>query len=221
MTQSDRVRVWDAPTRLFHWLIVFFFALSWWSAENHKMEWHYWSGSIMVGLIIFRVIWGLIGGSTARFASFVRSPMSVVGYLRSKHPEGRAPGHNPLGAYSVIAMLAMLILQVGTGLFAGDTDGLESGPLSPLVSFDQTQLAATIHGISFNVLLVLIGLHIVAIIYYTLVRKHGLVRAMITGADAGIDASKGSLVPAPLWRLALSLLIAAGLAWWISKGAPF
>jgi cytochrome b len=221
MIQPDRVRVWDIPTRLFHWLIVLFFAVSWWSAENHEMERHYWSGSIMLGLILFRLIWGVIGGSTARFASFVRSPGAVFAYLRSKESGGRAAGHNPLGAYSVIAMIAMLVLQVGTGLFAGDTDGLESGPLSPLVSFDQTQLAADIHGISFNILLALIGLHILAILYYTLVRKHGLLRAMITGADVGIDAGKSSLAPAPFWRLGLALLIAAGLAWWISKGMPF
>lgn len=221
MIQSDRVRVWDVPTRLFHWLIVFFFAVSWWSVENHAMDWHYWSGSIMVGLILFRLIWGVVGGSTSRFATFVRSPGAVFTYLRSKAPERRAAGHNPLGAYSVVAMLAMLVLQVGTGLFAGDTDGLESGPLNYLISFDQGQLAADIHEISFNILLGLIGLHILAILYYTLVRKHGLLRAMITGADAGIDAAKGSLVPAPLWRLGLALLIAAGLAWWISKGMPF
>lgn len=220
MASTNRTPVWDIPTRLFHWLIVLFFLVSWQSAETHAMERHYWSGSIMVGLVLFRLIWGVIGSSTARFSSFVRSPGHVLAYIRSDGSAGRAPGHNPLGAYSVIAMLVLLATQVGTGLFAGDTDGLESGPLNYLVSFDQGQTAADIHEISFNLLLALVGLHILAILYYTLVRKHGLLRAMITGGDAGIDPGKGSLVPAPLWRLALALLIAAGLAWWISKGAP-
>lgn len=221
MAQTDRVRVWDAPTRLFHWLIVFFFAVSWWSAENHEMEWHFWSGSIMIGLILFRLIWGVIGGSTARFSSFVRSPGKVIGYLRADAGAGRAAGHNPLGAYSVIAMLVLLVVQVGTGLVSSDTDGLYPGPLNHLVSYETSELTTEIHEISFNILLALIGLHILAILFYTVVRKHGLLRAMITGADAGIDASKGSLVPAPPWRLGLALLIAAGLAWWISKGMPF
>ena len=189
------------------------------SAESHAMDWHYWSGSIMVGLIVFRLIWGVIGGSTARFTSFVRSPGSAFAYLRSD--AARAPGHNPLGAYSVIAMLALLVVQVGTGLFAGDTDGLESGPLSYLVSFDQTQTAAEIHETSFNLLLALVGLHILAVLYYTVVRKHGLIRAMITGRDAGVDPGNGALVPAPLWKLALAVTVAAALAFWITKGAPF
>jgi cytochrome b len=217
MTSQDRTPVWDIPTRLFHWLITFFFAVSWWSAENNAMDWHYWSGSIMLGLILFRLIWGVIGGSTARFASFVRSPAAVIHYLRSSKAEARAPGHNPLGAYSVVVMLAFLVVQIGTGLFAGDTDGLESGPLSYLVSFDQTQLAAQIHRFSFNILLGLLALHVLAITYYTLVRRHGLIRAMITGRDAGIDAAKGVLIPAPLWRLAVAAGIAASLAWWITQ----
>lgn len=221
MANTDRVRVWDAPTRLFHWLIVFFFAVSWWSAENHEMEWHFWSGSIMIGLIVFRLIWGVIGGSTARFSSFVQSPGKVIGYLRSSGGAGRAAGHNPLGAYSVIALIVLLVVQVGTGLVSSDTDGLYPGPLNHLVSYEQSELATSIHEFSFNILLALVGLHILAILFYTVIRKHGLLRAMITGADAGIDASKGSLVPAPLWRLGLALLIAAGFAWWISKGMAF
>lgn len=221
MAQTDRVRVWDIPTRLFHWLIVFVFTFSWWSAENHEMEWHFWSGSIALGLILFRLIWGVIGGSTARFTYFVRSPRKVVGYLRSNPAEGRAAGHNPLGAYSVIALLALLVLQVGTGLISSDTDGLYPGPLNHFVTYETSELATSIHEISFNLLLILIGLHILAILFYTGVRKHGLLRAMITGADAGIDASNGALIPAPLWRLGLAMLIAAGLAWWISKGNGF
>lgn len=218
MKLAESIRVWDVPTRLFHWLVVLSFVVSWRSAESHAMEIHYISGTVMLGLILFRLIWGVIGGSTARFASFVRSPARVIAYLQTSDDAGRAPGHNPLGAYSVIAMIAMLVLQVGTGLFAVDTDGLESGPLSYLVDFDQGRLAAGIHEISFNVLLVLIGLHVVAILYYTFVRKHRLVQAMITGGDKGVDPTKGPLVPAPLWAFALAVLVAGGIAWWIGFG---
>ena len=129
MSAARAVKVWDIPTRLFHWLLVALFAFSWWSAENDEMAWHYRSGIVLVSLLVFRVIWGFVGGSTARFARFVKSPGKVLAYLRQ---QDAAPplGHNPVGGYSVVALLLALIVQTGTGLFATDIDGLESGPLS-------------------------------------------------------------------------------------------
>ena len=128
------MRVWDLPTRLVHWLVVLGVALSWWTGETGRLEWHRWSGYGLLGLVAFRIYWGFFGSSTARFRQFLRGPRTVIGYLRGAWPP--APGHNPLGALSVLALLALLATQIVLGLFAVDVDGIESGPLSLYVSFD-------------------------------------------------------------------------------------
>lgn len=215
-SQNSTTRVWDAPTRLFHWALVGLFAFSWWSAENGEMEWHLLSGTAMLGLILFRLVWGVIGGSTARFSGILRSPVAALEYVRGKAPP-RA-GHNPLGGYSVIAMLLLLVTQVGTGLFAVDVDGIESGPLSPLVSFDQGRQASAIHELSFNLLLALIGLHILTIIFYRVARRRNLVIPMITGSDAELPSGTRPLAPAPVWRFVVAAAAAAGVAWWTGQG---
>ena len=182
------------------------------------MDWHRVSGITVLGLLVFRLIWGLIGGSTARFANFVKTPGHLAAYVRGKLPDGSAAiGHNPLGAYSVVALLATLVVQVGSGLFAVDVDGLESGPLSYLVSFDRGRFAAHVHAISFNVLLGLIALHIAAIAWYRL-RGRNLLLPMLTGRDAAMPSGSESLRAAPLLHLAAATAIAAGLASWIGSG---
>lgn len=216
MNKAPPVRVWDLPTRLFHWSIVILIGMSWWSAENHAMDWHRIFGLIALGLILFRLIWGLIGGSTARFSSFLRSPRSVISYLGSNSP--RRAGHNPLGGYSVIAMLLVIALQIGTGLFAVDVDGIESGYLSHLVSFDQGRLAAEIHEISFNVLLALIGLHILAVLFYLVIRRRNLVAPMVTGTDSQIETADGALVSAGPVKFVVAAGLATGIAWWAGTG---
>src|SRR3954466_14244874 len=105
-----RVRVWDLPTRLGHWLMVAGFALSWWTAESGRLEWHRWSGYALLGLVVFRLYWGFFGGSTARFGNFVRGPRAMLDYACGRLAP--APGHNPLGALSVLALLALLLVQV-------------------------------------------------------------------------------------------------------------
>lgn len=216
MNKAPPVRVWDLPTRLFHWSIVVLIGMSWWSAENHAMDWHLTFGLIAFGLILFRLIWGLVGGSTARFASFFRPPGSAISYLRSNAP--RRAGHNPIGGYSVIAMILVMVLQVGTGLFAVDVDGIESGYLSHLVSFDQGRIAAAIHEISFNVLLALIGLHILAILFYLVIRRRNLIGPMITGTDRQIETADGALVSAGPVKFVVAAGLAAGIAWWAGTG---
>ncbi len=165
----------------------------------------------------FRLIWGLVGGSTARFASFVRPPERVVEYMRGAEHSRRA-GHNPVGGYSVLAMLLLLALQVASGLFATDVDGLASGPLSYMVSFDQGRGAAALHELSFNVLLAVIGLHVVAILFYLFVRRRNLVRPMITGAGEGGEGEGGALVPARPIVLVAAIALSGALAWWTSTG---
>jgi cytochrome b len=170
-------------------------------------------------LLAFRLIWAFVGSSTARFANFVRAPAAVLAYLRKPRDSAHAPGHNPLGGYSVIAMLLVLCVQVGTGLFSVDVDGIESGPLSYLVSFDLGRTAAAIHHVSFTALQVLVVLHLLAIVYYRL-RGRRLILPMLTGRDPQLVSGSGEMVEAGAVRAAIALAAALLLGWWVSAGAP-
>jgi cytochrome b len=210
-----KVPIWDLPTRLFHWALAGLVGFSWWTAETHRDDLHIWSGMAVLTLLIFRILWGFVGASTARFRNFVRGPRAVFGYLRG---EWRGIGHNPLGAISVIALLGLLIVQVGLGLISSDEDGLVEGPLAPLVSYATSDWAADLHEALFNVLLVLIGLHIAAILLYRL-RGKRLIGPMLTGrgaAEPGMEPMRRGKA----WVALLCLLIAIGITRWIIAGAP-
>lgn len=213
------MKVWDLPTRLFHWLIVLLIGFSWWSAETGHLDWHYRSGLTALILLLFRLLWGFIGSSTARFSNFLRSPASVLAYLRRPKDSVHAPGHNPFGGYSVIGMLLVLTVQVGTGVFAVDVDGIESGPLSYMVSFDQGRVAAAAHHLSFTALQILIALHLLAIIYYR-IRGRRLIMPMVTGRDAQLQEGAGEITGGGAVRAVLALGVALLLGWWVSAGAP-
>jgi cytochrome b len=213
------MRVWDLPTRLFHWLIALLVGVSWWSAENGVMDWHTRSGLAALVLLVFRLLWGLFGSSTARFVSFVRSPAAVVAYLRRPKGSAHTLGHTPLGGYSVIIMLLTLCVQVGTGLLAVDVDGIESGPLSYLVSFDQGRVAARVHHISFTALQVLVALHVLAIFCYR-IRGRRLILPMLTGHDPQVVASSTEPSGGGAIRFMLAIAAALAVGWWINAGAP-
>ncbi len=218
MTKSGlRQFVWDVPTRLFHWLLVGLIGFSWWSAETRHMDWHQLSGLTVCGLLIFRILWGLFGASTSRFRHFVRGPRAVWSYLRGRSPG--TVGHNPLGGWSVVALLLTLLAQVASGLLAVDVDGIESGPFSYLVDFEQGRLAAQIHAISFNILLGLVGLHVLAILFYLIARRRNLTAAMITGFQKAHATGSVVVTQARWWSLALVVAAGALLSWWIGRGA--
>lgn len=216
-----RQKVWDAPTRLVHWLFVFCVAFSWWTVENDRMDWHYWSGLTLLGLLVFRIYWGFAGPETARFAQFVKGPGAVLGYLpKLLKPNYRAAfGHNPLGALSVVAILGALITQVSLGLFASDTDGLESGPLSRYVSYEVSKDAGDLHEDFFNVLLVLIGLHIAAIVFYLVIKRTNLIGPMFTGkrSAANAEGPAAGIAPVPLWRFAIGVALALAAVWLVVR----
>lgn len=212
-------RVWDAPTRIVHWLFVVLVVLSWWTADTGRMEWHRWSGYTLSGLVIFRIYWGLVGSSTARFSQFVRGPRAIASYLRGGWTV--ATGHNPLGALSVVALLALLATQVTLGLFAVDVDGIESGPLSTFVSFETGRAAASWHEDIFNVLMVLILVHIVAVIYYVFFRKQPLVAAMIHGKRDYAEPQPPPMRSASVVRLLLGIVLAVALTWWVARAFQF
>lgn len=185
----NKVRVWDLPTRLFHWLLAIsvFGALITQYLGGTAMEWHFKFGYVALGLVIFRLIWGLIGPRYARFMSFVRSPRAIAAYLRGL---GASPalGHNPLGALSVLAMLGVVLVQAGTGLFSNDEISAQ-GPLAKFIDEGLSGQISEFHGeVSGTLIYVLIGLHLAAIAFYRLRKKQHLVGPMISG-DQLLDAS--------------------------------
>jgi cytochrome b len=189
---TSNTRIWDLPIRVFHWSLVGLFAFSWWSAENHQLDWHRLSGYTLLALLLFRLVWGVIGSSTARFSHFVVRPAAALAYGRQflQRPGPHWDGHNPMGGWSVVALLTLLGVQVTTGLFSVDTDGLESGPLARFVSFGVGRALAEVHEISFNLLLALTGLHIGAVLLYRFYKKQDLTKPMLTGhAEHPLTAS--------------------------------
>lgn len=218
---STSVRLWDLPVRLVHWSFVALMPALWWTAEKGNLGLHLKLGLVMLGLVVFRILWGLFGSSTARFASFVRGPAEIREFLVASR-SGTAPpvvGHNPLGALSVIALLGLLALQVGLGTVAQDTDAVASGPLNHLVSWDVATAASEAHEVVFNLLLALVILHLAAILYYRFVKRDNLVAPMVTGRKAFAAAVPAPRI-APLWRALVVALVAAGVAVWISWGVP-
>jgi cytochrome b len=209
-------RVWDLPVRLSHWLLAALIAFSWWSVKNDHTDWHIWSGIAILTLLLFRLLWGFFGSSTARFANFVRGPGHVVRYLRG---DWRGIGHTPLGALSIITLFLVTAIQVGLGLFNEDDDGLFAGPLANFVSPDTTDKIRELHELNFNLLLGLIGLHVAAILYYRIVRGKKLTKAMITGR-AALDRRSGEMRPGKWWVALICLALAFAIARWIVAGAP-
>ncbi len=181
---APATRVWDLPTRLFHWALVALVVVQFATGEFGwlSMEWHYRFGYATLALLLFRVVWGFIGSQTSRFADFLRGPRALVRYLRagfSASPQAGI-GHNPLGGWSVLAMLLALLLQTVSGLAA--SDGIDNdGPFVEYVSPTLVKLATRLHHLGENLLLALIALHVVAVLLYWLVKHDNLVLPMITG----------------------------------------
>ncbi|MFC0204071.1 cytochrome b/b6 domain-containing protein [Novosphingobium soli] len=216
-------RIWDPTIRLFHWLLVGLIAFSWWSGEQHDMERHRLSGYAILALLVFRVFWGFAGPRTARFASFVRGPGAVIAYVRElgSRKGHVADGHNPLGGWSVVAMLAAIGLMVGAGLFASDVDGIESGPLATYVSFEQSEAAADLHEAVFNVILALTALHVLAVLFYLVWKRQNLVRPMLTGRRIAEEGeTTADLRWSPL-RALVGVAIAVAVAWAVARGFMF
>lgn len=223
MTAPATTRIWDPTIRLFHWLLVALLAFSWWSGEQHDMERHRFSGYAILALLVFRVFWGFAGPRTARFSNFVRGPGAVMNYVKQMGARRghAADGHNPLGGWSVVAMLAALALMVGAGLFASDVDGIESGPLAAWISFDQSETAADLHGTVFNVILALTALHVLAVMFYLVWKRQNLIRPMLTGRRAAQDGEASQDLRWSPARALIGAVIAVALAWAVSTGFKF
>lgn len=223
--QVTDVRVWDLPTRCFHWVLALTLVASVVSAKigGNAMIWHFRFGYLVFTLLAFRVLWGLVGGRWSRFSSFIYTPGTVIRYLRgqARADEHLDVGHNPLGSFSVIALLALLAAQVATGLLADD-EIANVGPLNRFVSGAIAGQATHWHkDYGQWILLALVALHVAAILYYLLRKKLNLVRPMLVGdkpLPAGTPAATDSAATR-LLALVLAVLCAGGVAWVASLGA--
>ncbi len=220
-----RLRVWDLPTRLFHWALAICFVglIATGTVGGGAMVFHFRFGFAMLALLLFRWVWGAVGGRWSRFSSFSLRPSALLQYLRGRST-GLSAGHSPLGSLAVLTMLVLLSLQVATGLMSDDEIAF-AGPLSALVPNAWVSLATNYHAhIGKWALLALVVLHLTAVFYYT-VKKQGLVEAMLHGdkvlqaqADISLEASRDDR-----WaRLAALVLLLAcgGAAYWVATLAP-
>lgn len=214
------VRVWDLPTRLFHWLLALVVAAAFLSGHLDALDWHLRFGLLACALLLFRVVWGFVGGRWSRFASFAYGPGTVLRYLRgeSRADEHHEVGHNPLGAFSVFGLLALLVVQVATGLVADD-EVSTTGPLNKFVANATAQKAtAWHHDVGQWLIVLLVLLHVGAIVFYKLKKQKNLVPPMLTGdklLPPGTPAAADGLATRVL---ALALLLAAfGVVGWIWK----
>jgi cytochrome b len=183
-----KIKVWDIPTRLFHWALLIGVAFMWYSSGDFDlMEYHMIVGRVILCMLIFRIVWGLVGSTTARFSDFIRSPLSGLLYLFGKDTS-RTEGHNPAGGWMILALMLVLLTQAITGLFADD-DIFYSGPFFLSVNADLADWLNGMHHQNIDYLWVLVGIHILASIVYQ-VRGKNLIGSMLTGNKQAEDATE-------------------------------
>lgn len=233
MKTKERRLVWDLPLRLFHWLLVLSIAASWYTAENSEeyltigenvygyIQIHFWLGYWALGLIVFRILWGLFGPRHARFASFLAGPRKLVAYARTVFQRDSTPsvGHNPLGGWMVVLMILMVGAQAVTGLFLIDNTEIWPAPYHPSVSAETAGSLGRFHHVNFDVLLWVIGVHVAAIVFYIAWKRQNLVGPMVTGHKTVL--SEQEAISGSQWLKALILiLISAGAVYVVLKNAP-
>ncbi len=216
----DKIRVWDLPTRIFHWSLAVALAglVTTASIGGNAMPWHFRCGYLVLSLLLFRLCWGLVGGHWSRFASFAYSPKTALLYLKGQGSPEQSIGHNPAGSFSVFAMLGFLLLQVGTGLFSDD-EIAAAGPGAKFVSNSWVSLATQYHAeVGKIIVLGLVALHIGAILFYRFKRGENLVSAMILGDKESSYVLKSSRDDRASRWLAVGLFVACAslVAWLVS-----
>ncbi|MET0280452.1 MAG: cytochrome b/b6 domain-containing protein [Steroidobacteraceae bacterium] len=232
---SEKRLVWDLPLRLFHWVLVLSIAASWYTAENSEeyisygdnvisyTQIHFWLGYWALGLIIFRVIWGFVGPRHARFSHFLKGPGTVLGYAGKflKRDSPPSIGHNPMGAWMVVLMLASIAAQAITGLFLLDNTEIYPAPFNPSVEPSTASKLGSFHHFNFNVLLWLIGLHVVAIVFYVFYKRQNLIGPMLTGRKhADLVPTEHGINGSQLIKALIVALVAGGAVWLLLEQAP-
>lgn len=211
-TYSNRYPIWDLTVRLIHWYFPIAISVMWWSGEQGRMEIHAWVGYSLLILVLTRIVWGFIGSESARFRHFVRGPGEIRRYLASG---GNYLGHNPLGALSVLALLALLVSQTVSGTMSSD-DILFEGPFAYWAE-DWSGAVAEWHETNWRLLQGLIALHLISIGWYKWKKRQPLVQTMIRGrSETRFLAS----APKPLWLSLMTALILSGALWWLITVAP-
>lgn len=215
---TQPVKIWDWPVRLTHWSFVVLVPAMYFTAENSAWGWHKRLGVVLLGLLIFRILWGFVGTDTARFARFVKGPGKVIAYLRGNYDPKREIGHSPLGALAVLALLGVMLVQVVLGLFAGNIYDGATGPLNPLVGIGTADWMTDTHEWFYWVVFGMIGLHLAAIAFYG-AKLQNLIGPMVGGkaekAPEVADNSDPSLA-----ALIGAIAASAGIAVWVYSGAP-
>ncbi|MBR0645864.1 cytochrome b/b6 domain-containing protein [Plastoroseomonas hellenica] len=213
-----RVKVWDGWVRLFHWSLVALVAASWGTAQTGNWRLHFLSGYSILALLGFRILWGFLGSDTARFGRFLRSPLVVARYLGGIFKRGpdAEPGHNPAGGWMVALMLALLLAQVGTGLFADPDDYVVRGPFAARIDSATSYAVAGWHFRLFNVILAVVALHVLAILAYRLIKRHDLLGPMLTGRKRMPPEAPAPRIASPLLG-GLLFALAAGAAYALSR----
>lgn len=211
-----RIRLWDLPTRIFHWSLVLAVSVAVITGElgGTWMDVHGKAGLTIVGLVTFRIVWGFVGSTHARFLNFVPTPSKIMAYLKGRW---QGVGHNPLGAFSVLALLGLLAVQATTGLFTND-DIAFTGPLNVLIDETLSARLTGLHRQLANVLLALLALHIVAIFFYVRFKKDNLVKPMVTGWKDVPKGQSASKAGPGAFTVALLIALAAVYA---GSGEPF
>lgn len=208
-----KIRVWDLPTRLFHWVLVLLLVVAVITAHlgGAMMTWHFRAGYGLVTLLLFRFCWGLVGSRYARFATFLFGPAAIAAYVRQPRRAGRPPhGHSPLGSVSVFTLLGLLLAQVLTGMLGND-DVMNQGPLSQFVSKAVSDWLSWYHSeVGIRLLYVLTGVHVLAIVYQYVRYHSNLLLAMVSGDQPGDASSIAASDTARLRLLALLLVLLCG-----------
>lgn len=221
--QPGRIRVWDVPTRLFHWLLVLLILCSWISFEfneqvgDPELVWHRYNGYAILILVIWRLLWGIVGSPASRFVNFIVWPWHAMRYGLDlvRQRERHYLGHNPLGSYMIIALLAVVATQGIFGLLATEHNSVTWGPLALLLSDETSEWFGELHGWLFeSVLLILIAAHIAANLLYRLIKKDQLIEAMVIGTKPAADYEDQNVAidaPATETESAPTQVAAAGL----------
>ncbi|HYC43323.1 MAG TPA: cytochrome b/b6 domain-containing protein [Noviherbaspirillum sp.] len=218
---AGRIRIWDVPTRLFHWMLVLSVAAAIVTGKvgGNLMVWHGRIGLLIVGLLAFRLAWGIVGSTYARFAQFLPTPRKLVAYLKGTRTD---PGHSPLGALAVFAFLGLLLVQAATGLVSND-DIAFYGPLYELVGRAVSNRLTGIHQQLPAVLMAMVALHVSAIVFYAVRRNQNLVKPIITGwkEDSEGEPARGGGLPAFVIGVFVSPAAVYGAAGaWIQQPPP-
>lgn len=218
---AQPIRVWDLPTRLFHWSLVALVVLSFVSVKigGNWLTWHFYSGYALLALVGFRLVWGFVGGRYARFSSFLFGPKAIIAYLRGSPDAPRTLGHNPLGSLSVYGLLGLTGLQALGGLFAND-DIASEGPLARFVSKAVSDQITSLHHLNEKFIMLLVLLHVAALMYYRFAKRENLIQAMVTGDKPAGDPAAASRDDVALrLRGLLVLAVCAALVWALLKWA--